>query len=115
MTSRRASRRRAGAPETRRPIVVGENIVTTGLGQTYEAKATAQPPPKQAGRHRWIVTAAYTVNDDIAASAYDPAALKFLDHENLMYIGVGCVDCEQPLGAVEVGSFCPAGDEWPTR
>jgi hypothetical protein len=31
-----------------------------------------------------------------------------------MFIGIGCVDCEQQLGAVKVGSFCPAGDEWPT-
>lgn len=85
------------------------------MGQMYEARPHAQPPPKQPGRHRWIVTAAYTVNDDIAASAYDPATLKFLDHENLMYVGIGCVDCEQPLGQVEIGSFCPAGDDWPTR
>lgn len=114
MTSRRASRRTQSGEPGRRAVVVGENIIATSLGQSYEAKPHAQPPPKQPGQHRWIVTAAYTVTDAIAASAYDPAALKFLDHENLMYIGIGCVDCEQQLGAVKVGSFCPAGDEWPT-
>lgn len=113
MTSRRASRRNRPAGEPgRRAVIVGENIIATGLGQTYEAKPHAQPPPKQVGRHRWIVTAAHTVTDDIVAAAHDSATLKFLDHENLMFIGIGCVDCEQPLGQIKVGSWCPAADEW---
>lgn len=108
MTSRRASRRH------RPSAVVGDNAIAVGTGEVFEAKPHATPPPKEPGRHRWVVTCAYTVTDDIAATAEDAATVKFLDHENLIHIGIGCVDCEQALGFVQIGSYCPAGDEWPT-
>jgi hypothetical protein len=109
VTSRRASRRHRPPP-----AVVGDNAIAVGTGEVFEATPRATPPPKERGRHRWVVTCAYTVTDEIVGTADDADNVKFLDHENLIHIGVGCVDCEQPLGVVEVGSYCPAGDEWPT-
>lgn len=54
------------------------------------------------------------LRDIDAERAYDADTQKFLDNENLMYLSVGCWDCEQPLGpkGIQFGSVCPAdGDE----
>lgn len=109
----RAERRRRARTGQRQPVLIaGDGIVAAGLGHRYEARPHAELPPKRPGEHRWIATGAWVLTPEAVERAHDPDTLKFLDHENLMHLSIGCWDCEQPLGAIEVGSRCPAaGDD----
>jgi hypothetical protein len=115
MSERRRARRaqeRADAKAGRRqPVVIaGDGIIAAELpGHRYEAKPHAELPAKVPGQHRWIATAAWVLSPEAVAGASDPDVLKYMDHENLMSLALGCWDCEQPLGAIKVGSHCPAG------
>lgn len=111
MTSRRAQRRQPKIPA--RVVIAGDNIVATELGQKFEAVERHDLPPKRLGQHRWIATAAFIMSDEAVAGAYDKDQLKFLDHENMFSLAIGCWDCEQPLGdpargGITYGSHCPA-------
>lgn len=72
----------------------------------------ASPPPKVLGRHRWIATAAFTLTPAEAAAAAEGAPVD-LDRPKLMFIGVGCIDCEEQYEIARTQP-CLAGDEWPT-
>ena len=92
-------------------VFVGDNIVARTTGDAYEARPMAKLPAKQAGRHRWIVSAAWTASEAMLAKL-GPDSRQFMDHENLMQITIGCWDCEQALGdpsngGIELGSRCP--------
>lgn len=105
----RAERRRRERGARKQPVIIaGEGVVAGELGHQFEAKPHAQLPTKKRGEHRWIASAAYVLSQDMAEKAEDPDTLKLLDHENLMFLGIGCWDCEQPLGVVKPGSWCPA-------
>lgn len=107
----RAQRRREERART--PVLIaGAGIVATTLAGSprFEARPHAELPPKVTGQHRWIATAAYVVTIDEVRTMFDPERLKFLDHENLFELAIGCWDCEQVLGAIEVDSHCP-GEE----
>lgn len=107
----RAERRRRERThrKDRQPVVIaGDGIVAAELGQRFEARPHATLPDKVPGRHRWIATAAYVLTDSAVEAAGNPDVLKFLDHENLMSLAIGCWDCEQPLGVIERDSRCPA-------
>lgn len=113
--NRRQRRAEREARQARQPvIVVGDNMVAGTLpGHTYVAKPHAELPAKVPGRHRWIVTAAWVAPAALIDDAYDADVLKLLDHENLMELGIGCWDCEAPLGqgqpgTIAAGSKCPA-------
>jgi len=104
----RAQRRRTG---DRQPVVIaGDGIIAAELeGSRYEARPHAELPTKQPGEHRWIATGAWVLTPRMVEKANDPDTMKFLDHENLMNLSIGCWDCERPLGSIKVGSRCPAG------
>ncbi len=106
----RAERRRQQRAHDRQPVIIaGDGIVAAELpGHRYEARPHAELPDKQPGEHRWIATAAWVLKPEHVAGAHDPDVLKFMDHENLMELGIGCWDCEQPLGAIQLDSRCPA-------
>lgn len=118
MSAGRGERRRRERAErkhdTGQPVVVvGDSVVGVGLGAQYEARAGAKLRPKVPGEHRFIVTAAWAASDELVATSSDPSVLKFLDAENMLEFGIGCADCEQPLGVLGVGSRCPAPpDQW---
>ena len=96
----RAERRR----EARRKITVGENLIVTGTGQHIDVDRHPERnlPPKTGGRHRWMVFAAFYCADP---SADGP---KFMDQENLISVGTGCYDCEQPWRPDNTNEPCPA-------
>lgn len=101
----RASRHKR---ERRQPVIIaGDGIVARSLGQAYEAKPHAKLPAKRPGEHRWVAMGTWVVTN--VTGMLDPDQMKLLDHENLMGLGLGCWDCEQPLGQIEPGSLCPAG------
>lgn len=104
----RRRRARRGQPV----LIAGDGIVAAELpGHRYEAQPHAELPAKRPGEHRWIATGAWVLTPEAVAGAYDPDKLKFLDHENLMHLSIGCWDCEEPLGTIQPGSRCPvAGD-----
>lgn len=111
---RRAAERAARKRRDREPppipvMMVGDGILGAELpGHQYEARGGAKLPDKQPGAHRWIATASWVITEPTAAAAHDVDTIKVMDHENLMYLGIGCWDCEAPLGVIEVGSVCPA-------
>lgn len=112
----RAERRRRARAKDRKDaaLIVGDGIVATGLGHKYEAIAHAELAPKVRGEHRFVVTAAWVAPRGLVNSAFDADVIKLLDQENLMALSIGCVDCEQPLGTIEEGSYCPssASEDW---
>lgn len=87
-------------------IIVGDGILAAELGSKFEARPHAELPPKVEGVHRWIAAASYVVTVDAVRAADDPDTMKFLDHENLLGLSLGCWDCEQPLGAIDIDSVC---------
>jgi hypothetical protein len=110
----RAERRRqerAAAKRKAAPMIVGDGVIATSLGQTYDGSAVkgAELRAKVPGEHRWVATASWVLSMEQVEGAFDVDRIKLMDQENLMYLGIGCWDCEQPLGVVEVGSHCPAG------
>lgn len=117
----RAERRRLArqqAKEAQRPtpvLMVGDGIVASALdGHVFEGVPGRDLPTKVPGKHRWIASASYVLTDLEASQALDKDVPKFLDRENLFYLGIGCWDCEQPLGdgGIKADSACPApGDE----
>ena len=109
----RAERRRQERAHKKTPVLIaGEGIVAAGLGHKYEARPHAELAKKVPGKHRWVATGAWVMSDPAVEKAHDPDTMKFLDNENLMYLSIGCWDCEQPLGVINPGSFCPAqGDD----
>jgi hypothetical protein len=58
--------------------------------------------PSADGEHVWTAMAVYRISAEQARAAYDnpdgsdPAALLYLDQENLANIMVGCFACEKP-------------------
>lgn len=102
MTSRRAQRRN-------RIIIAGDGIVAEAIGHSYDSATASRNdlPAKVDGQHRWIATAAFVLRDIDMAAVDDETMPKFLDHENLFSLAIGCWDCEQPLGTITVGSHCP--------
>lgn len=111
---RRAQHRHTARHEPKQPVIIaGEGIVAAELGHRFEAKASAQLPPKDPGRHRWIATAAYVLTDLQVAGVTDPDLPKILDNENLWTLAIGCVDCEEPLGVIRLESRCPAPEYKP--
>lgn len=108
----RAERRRQARRRT--PVIIaGANIVAGELpGHTYEARPRAELGPKIPGEHRWIAAASWRVSVELVEAATDADRLKYLDSENLLHLSLGCWDCEKPLGEIQPGSKCPAGDEW---
>jgi hypothetical protein len=109
--NRAERRRQARSAERRRDtvLIAGEGIVAASLGMKYEATGHAELPEKIAGKHRWIATGAWVLRDIDVEKAHDADTMKFLDNENLYNLSIGCWDCEQPIGAIEFGSTCPAG------
>jgi hypothetical protein len=112
MSGRAERRRQQRAHNKGRLLVLGDNVVATELGHRYEAQPRAQLPTKVPGEHRWIVAATWAAPKAMVETAFDPDQLKLMDNENLLALSIGCWDCEQPLGAIEARSRCPAGDEW---
>lgn len=106
----RAERRRRARGHEKTPVLIaGEGIVAADLGHRYEARPHADLPPKRLGQHRWIASGAWVLSEPVVEKAHDADTMKFLDNENLMHLGIGCWDCEQPLGVIQPGSTCPAG------
>jgi hypothetical protein len=106
----RAERRRQSRAHEKEPVLIaGDGIVAAGLGQQFEAQPSAELPPKVSGKHRWIATAAYVLNDEDVENAFDENKHKILDNSKLFVLGIGCYDCEQPLSVVQ-GRPCP-GDQ----
>lgn len=90
------------------PIMAASGHVITDGGALEEFTAKRELPAKIPGQHRWIASAMYSMSERAIASAWDPDTMKYLDHENLVDVLIGCWDCEQPIGQIEAGSHCPA-------
>lgn len=105
----RADRRRAARAHAKQPVLIaGEGILAMPIAQQYEARRFAKLPDKTEGKHRWMAVGSWVLNDDQARDAHDPDVKKFLDHENLFDIGIGCWDCEQTILEAGHDSRCPA-------
>lgn len=111
-SDRRAEARRQAREDRKRTrvVVVGDGMIASGLGHHYKAEGGAELAAKVPGRHRWVAFSSHVLSDEAAATVYDEGARNLLGPETLMYLGVGCWDCEQQLGpeGVEWSSSCPA-------
>lgn len=100
----RAERRR----HDRLVVKRGENVVVTGTGQIVRVDDVnfSKLGAKQVGRHRWVTTVAY------ATPAPGAPGPKMCDDSNMLYVGTGCWDCEQPWSHALEEQPCPAaGDD----
>lgn len=110
----RAARRKAERRRTPPILIAGDGVMARSVEQVFDAATAARNelPPKQPGRHRWIATAAYILRDIDVTHAHDKSTEKYLDHENLFSLAIGCWDCERPLGEITAASRCTAaGDD----
>lgn len=69
-----------------------------------------QLPSKEEGKHRWVANAAFTITPSEAAAAHAGSAVA-LTVKNLVFYGVGCIDCEGEYHEARVHK-CPAGNDW---
>lgn len=86
----------------------------TDTGQYDNAAAGVDLPKKVVGEHRWVATAAYTMDENDVVNeqrfqAGDPLATKtVLDGTRRWQFGIGCIDCEKAFPAeIKPGSVCP--------
>ena len=70
---------------------------------------TGNLPEKVEGKHRWVVMAGYSLDDQSVALAFEGEEMH-LDHENRFALTVGCYDCEQTYNAAK-GEPCPGDPE----
>jgi hypothetical protein len=110
--SNRAERRRAAREGLQRKhavLIAGEGILAKAMpNEIFEAVPGAELPDKVPGKHRWIATAAYVISQEIADHAYEADVPKYLDQQSLFHLGIGCYDCERPLGDITADSVCLA-------
>jgi hypothetical protein len=112
MPNRSARRRQERDARRHSTVVVGDSVIASYLAGARQHIAVddvrqfAKLPPKQPGKHRWVASASFVMDipDRLLA---DVDTKKFLDDKNLMYIGVGCWDCEQVYTEC-VDQPCPA-------
>jgi hypothetical protein len=95
------------------PVACGANIkqairaAPVTAGATQAAVPGSRLPPKEPGRHRWIVVASYTLTDEEVG-----ATTVVLDQAHLFSPPeVGCVDCERRYADCRTDP-CEADDEW---
>ncbi len=107
---RRRERHERKVRDQRGSVSVGDSIVAASMGQVSEVTNPNRAlPDKVPGEHRWIATGMWSVTVDDVKHVEDPDRAKFLDTENLVYLGLGCYDCEKVLGTeIEPGSRCEA-------
>lgn len=108
----RRERRRRGERNNHPPVlVVGDGIVASSTGRKVRATPGAELSPKVAGVHRWVATGAWVLSEDEAALGATgdtaPDMMPMLDNGNLMFLGIGCWDCEEPMQKTGPGSVCP--------
>lgn len=84
-------------------------MVAASLGHQYEGRPSADLPPKEPGRHRFVASGVWVLRTYGAEEINDPDTMKFLDNENLMMLAVWCWDCEEPVvEGFDPRSACPA-------
>lgn len=95
----RAERRRLDRQARKRTdvVMVGDGLVARSLREQYRATGGATLPDKIRGKHRWVASATYVLDDHAAATAYDDQARNLLGPGKLMYLAAWCMDCERPL------------------
>jgi hypothetical protein len=105
----RAERRRHDRSQRKQPvIVIGENVVVRSLGEQYEPVEAAQLPSKEPGEHRWVAVASFVVPTPSMIHRED--VLKILGPHNMMYVGIGCYDCEE-VWTADIGPCVADGAE----
>ncbi len=114
----RAERRRQEREERRRQTIrvpdgklIRADVLTPQGVQEVTNWRTI--PAKRTGVHRWMATVAHYFTDEQAEAfaGRTESTPVLLDSSNIMFVGIGCVDCEGEYRTV-VGTPCPAGDEW---
>lgn len=79
---------------------------------TPASSAEGELPKKIPGRHRWVVTVAYTLTDDeMAKGATAGGERVVLDEKRRLFTSMGCWDCEEEY-RVALNQRCPSsGDD----
>lgn len=69
--------------------------MATPVGRHFRLGTTVDLPTKLPGRHRWILSSAFTITDEQARVAHEGVSSVLMGPDNLLSFGVGCWDCEQ--------------------
>lgn len=92
--------------------IMRDSPLVTDARMEPAEKMSGRLPEKQPGIHRWVAMATYTLTDGQARMAGVSGARVNLDSKNRLGVDIGCVDCEEPYGAVK-NVRCPAeGFDW---
>ncbi len=85
---------RRKAERSRRYVDPETMVAASGTGHHFRTpEGVADIPAKVPGRHRWILSTAYTVTDQEAHEAHEGVSKVLMGPERLIGFGVGCWDC----------------------
>jgi len=89
--------RRQLARDRGRSVVDPETgAVATSAGTAFRVpRRLAELPPKQPGRHRWILSSGYVVTPEEAHLAHEGVSAVLMGADRLLSYGIGCWDCEE--------------------
>ncbi len=80
-------------------------VVATSTSHSFSPTAMLDLPAKVPGRHRWILSTAYTVTDEEARTADEGVRQVLMGTHNIVSYGIGCWDCEK-VYSVAVTEAC---------
>lgn len=103
------NRKQKRAQARQRVIVAGDSIVAEPTGSHYKVTRSAQLPPKRTGKHRWVAAASWIISPN-QYDQLDTTEIKLLDRENIMYLAIGCWDCELTYGEAKDTMCTSPGD-----
>lgn len=63
---------------------------------------------KKPGRHRFVAVATYAVSHESVTQ--EDGGSMILDQENLLFVDIGCIDCEKPYSP-DLRNYCE-GEEY---
>jgi hypothetical protein len=82
-------------------------VELTSSGQNFNpSDRPFNEPVDKPGQHLWQVFVTYNVTAEQAATAYVGVETVNMDMENISFMAVGCIKCEQPFNLTIKNTMC---------